>query len=211
MQMLGEVYVSDVAVEVNRVVSFGQVPIRGISVHMQQNTVDELIISSGPTATKQTEFSGRIPAGSANEFTFGGPVAGPHVRIDWQGNADQKRAVFRFWDEPLHAWGLVPFARQVTAGVAAGGFTPLLTPNELGSWSSGVFAVCYSAGSMAAYQTVGIGGLMSTARTSVGSSGAGLVAVLPLSWPRGQIGFELENTAAGAQTCSVELWVVLGR
>jgi len=211
MQMLGEVYVSDVAIEVNRVVSFGQVPIRGLSVHMQQNTVDELIISSGPTATEQVEFSGRIPASSANEFTFGGPVAGPFVRIDWQGNADQKRAVFRFWDEPLRAFGLVPFGRQVTAGVAAGGFTPMLNPNELGSWANGVFAMCYSAGPMAAYQTVGIGGLLSTVRTTVGSTGAGLVGILPLFWPRGQIGFELENTAAGAQTCSVELWAVLGR
>lgn len=133
MRLLREIGIDVIGTHV-QTYSDGASPIRGVTVDAYTAQLDKFMVQSGPTGIEATNFAGRLFVSGGTVASFGGPVIGPQVRIEWQGTIDQKQAIVRFWDTPIRPYGNVTIDKFSELAVPATSDAADWPIDYMGNW-----------------------------------------------------------------------------
>lgn len=197
MRLLGELSINAVGTLVATSEGIGAA-VRGVSVSISTNDTDAVNITSGPTGSEVSHFQGRVIAGGGQGFEFGGPVAGPIARIEWQGTLDTKLGRVQFWDEPFPAFGMAPLAQFTEAGIGAGGISADFAPNDPGRWVRRTGLLWTGDQDFELFVRLAAPGVFPTNRRGVETASADTWAYFELNNPPPGVSFHFQNDGAGA-------------
>lgn len=185
------------------------VPVRGVTVAVDQSFGDPFLIRSGPSGSEVSEFQGRFTIAGGGAYEFGGPVKGPRVFIDWQGANPGRRAVVSFWDEPVRAFGSVPVMRYVETAIPPLARSVALPVDDPGSWFASMGYAVLASQTANIEWTPTLATLTATTRQVIGSVAlGGQISLGAIPYFRSTVGLEVENLGAVNMDIEVEIFVV---
>lgn len=185
-------------------------PIRGVTVSMQESSGDPFIIESGVPLAMAQVFNGLLVVSGGPTVEFGGPVCGPLVGINWQGTITLKRAIIRFWDSPIPAYGRLVMAHFDELAVAAGTDSGVWSVDPFGTWARSQTLLW--TGTQVFEPLVGgtWGTVTPTQRLSLGAGSANKLQVSSVVPVADTLDIVLNNNGAVAGDVSACMMVTLG-
>ncbi len=204
MAVLREIEV-DGAVTLSQILDFSATRCRGMVVHVSSNIQDQLIIRSGLAGVDYTHLVCQPFGAAANSIqqSFGGPIVGDAVQIDWQGSFTTKRAKFLFLSEPVLPFGSCVLGYRSATALGAGNTTAFANINLWGDWPRRLQFWLYATNTAA---------LVVTPTWSTGTTYARDLFLLTatqgwgtaiLDGPSSALTVNVRNTSAGAIDCFV--------
>lgn len=177
MRLLREVSINGVGF-VNAIYDGSGSPVRGVTVDVAEGGGDRLIVRSGFGGNECTALN-CFPTASGGEcLSFGGPVMGPAVSVEWQGTLSTKVGVIRFWDEPVRAYGSPVLSVFTELAVPAVSDAADWTVDYPGDWITGAGVYWVGTDDIQASVAITKGNVVGTVPLVLGSSGsAGVMSV----------------------------------
>jgi len=208
MHVVRELRIEAVGV-INETFSFGPVRPRFLDAHIFANTTDAISITSFGLGGGSAQHCQLRPiVGAGNLTSFGGPIFGDAVAINWSGTLDFKRGLFRFWDEYRPPFGFAEIGQSSESGIAPAADSTQVDYALIGDWFNAfqIAAIGDQPNTLSLANDAGIGtpalqslGLQAANGTFVFTQAPGLASSL---------GLRSNNGGAGNMSWQTRAWAL---